>query len=131
MTAKQTYKELVSLQEELAAMQKNFIIETVKSHGGIITFTPEQEDEDNNDTDQELYPMTAIFYDGDQSYPNVSITAVHIFERPEIEDTEIYVDGINQNTYEHQENFNVSSEDYTNVVTFIGTTLGFNNQQQK
>lgn len=131
MTAKQTYKELVSLQEELAAMQKNFIIETVKSHGGIITFTPELEDEDNNDTDQELYPMTAIFYDGDQSYPNVSITAVHIFERPEIEDTEIYVDGINQNTYEHQENFNVSSEDYTNVVTFIGTTLGFNNQQQK
>lgn len=131
MTAKQTYKELVSLQEELVAKQKNFIIEIVKNHGGIITFTPELEDEDDDDTDQELYPMTAIFYDGDQSYPNVSITAVHIFERPEIEDTEIYVDGINQNTYEHQENFNVSSEDYTNVVTFIGSTLGFNNQQQK
>lgn len=131
MTTEHSYKKLLSLQEELAAKQKNFIIEVVKNYGGIISCKPKLEDGEGDDTDQDLYPITAIFYDGHESYPNVSVTAVHILERLEIEDTEVYVDGINQETCEFQENFDVCPEDYTNVVAFIGATLGFNNQQQK
>lgn len=127
----QAYQKLISLQKELEERQKNFIIETVKSNGGIITFKPELVDEGDDDTDRELYPMTAVFYDGHESYPNVSITAVHVFKHPKIEHIDIYVDGINQETNEHQENFEVCPEDYSNVVTFIGATLGFNNQQQE
>lgn len=131
MTTEQSYKKLLSLREELEIKQKNFIIETVRSHGGIISCKPKLEDVEGDDTDQDLYPITAIFYDGHESYPNVSVTAVHILERPEIGDTEVYVDGINQETCEFQENFDVCPEDYTNVVAFIGATLGFNNQQQE
>ena len=111
MPQEQSYKKLLSLTEELEIKQKNFIIETVRSHGGIITFKPN------------LYPITAIFYDGHESYPNVSITAIHILDRPEIEDVDIYVDGINQDTCEKQENFSVCPVDYANVVSFIGKVL--------
>ena len=131
MTTEQSYKKLLSLREELEIKQKNLIIETVRSHGGIISYKPKLEDVESDDTDQDLYPITAIFYDGHESYPNVSVTAVHILERPEIGDTEVYVDGINQETCEFQENFDVCPGDYTNVVAFIGATLGFNNQQQE
>lgn len=131
MTTKQSYKKLLSLREELEIKQKNFIIETLRSHGGIISCKPKLEDVEGDDTDQDLYPITAIFYDGHESYPNVSVTAVHILERPEIGDAEVYVDGINQETCEFQENFDVCPEDYTNVVAFIGATLGYNNQQQE
>lgn len=131
MTTKQSYIKLLSLREELEIKQKNFIIETLRSHGGIISCKPKLEDVEGDDTDQDLYPITAIFYDGHESYPNVSVTAVHILERSEIGDTEVYVDGINQETCEFQENFDVCPEDYTNVVAFIGATLGFNNQQQE
>ena len=131
MTTEQSYKKLLSLREELEIKQKNFIIETVSSNVWIIYCKPNLEDGEGDDTDQDLYPITAIFYDGHESYPNVSVTAVHILERPEIGDTEVYVDGINQETCEFQENFDVCPEDYTNVVAFIGATLGFNNQQQE
>ena len=127
MPQEQSYKKLLSLTEELEIKQKNFIIETVRSHAGIIPFKPKLEDGEDNDTDQDLYPITAIFYDGHESYPNVSITAIHILDRPEIEDVDIYVDGINQDTCEKQENFSVCPVDYANVVSFIGKVLDLDN----
>ena len=50
MPQEQSYKKLLSLTEELEIKQKNFIIETVRSHGGIITFKPKLEDGEDNDT---------------------------------------------------------------------------------
>ena len=60
MTTEQSYKKLLSLREELEIKQKNFIIETVRSHGGIISCKPKLEDVEGDDTDQDLYPITAM-----------------------------------------------------------------------
>lgn len=105
----QRYSEL---QERLSKVEqdiKEFIIETLKQDGRIsLDLTQEESEDDNN------YPVTSTLY-GRHDNPQIKITDVYLDKQEQI-----YADGIDNETGEKRCQFHIYSEQYSDILYFIG-----------
>lgn len=112
------YSDLMAREYAIRNEQCEFIIKILTENEGRIIFTPDEEFEGDLGL-HEIYPIISTLY-GKHSNYNIAITDVHLNKSGD----GFYVDGIDQETEEKKFQFPIYPEQYTDVLCFIGITLG-------
>lgn len=107
------YSELKERLSDVERDMKAFVIETVEKYGGRISLAKPEGDDDD---DGNYYPVTSVLY-GKNSNFNIKITDVHVDEHGY---NEIYADGEDTNTGTDLKDFCIYSEQYSDILDFIG-----------
>lgn len=88
------------------------IVETLRKHGGRVTFTPEDENGE--------YPVTSLLY-GKHDFPRIDLTDVYLDE--EEHGTYIMADGIDSITGEKRTGFQIYDEQLYDIALFLKYVL--------
>lgn len=113
------YNDIRIRQAKLNADMLTFILRQLRNNGGTIKNDYGVHDEE----DVELPASTGLY--SKERFHSIVITAVRL-EETDGSVSGIYVDGIDQNTYEVETGFYVTPDNYADVVWFIATALDLN-----
>lgn len=103
---------LVQQAHEWQKEARRQIVETLRHHGGRVTFTPEEADGD--------YPVASLLY-GKHDFPRVDLTDVYLEE--EEHGTYIMADGIDSVTGKKRTGFQIYDEQLYDIALFLKWVL--------
>lgn len=113
-------KELVEKETKLQEEMKEAIICTLKANNGRFTYTsPDIDDEDAAFEDK--YPVVSTLWGKHGTY-NIAITDVYLVDSASGQ-SEIYVDGIDQDTETVQKGFMVYPPQFSDIIYFLMTPV--------
>lgn len=104
--------DLVDRERQWQKDAEKFLIDTLRDHGGRITFVPK------NARDE--YPVTATLY-GKDDFPRIDISDVYLSDSGDY----IMVDGIevSETTHENRSGFSIEPEQLSDIFCFVRNVL--------
>lgn len=114
------YIEIASKEREIANLTLNLLKATLIEKGRI-SFRPDgyKSVEDLEDLDITDYPIVTNLC-GRNDYPNIGITDVYM------KNNEIYADGIDMESAKWRKEFQIISDQFSDILYFIAVVLGWN-----
>lgn len=108
------YSYLTDKLSEVEKEIKDFIVETLREHGKVSLNLPPDSSEEADDNS---YPVTSTLY-GKHDNPQIKITDVYLDEHDNI-----YADGIDDSLGTKEVGFYIHSEQYSDILYFIGHVI--------